>query len=488
MIQFRKLKYMTVFGLAVLSLSCEEDKPKDPVLINQSTAVSVDKSVVVEGGKVLFNDQTEGVVSRLWNFPGGNPSESTEAEVEVTYMTAGDYVSTVQLTFEDGSGKIARVPVDVVGAVVADFSAEPTTAIIDASVQFTDASTGEADTWKWIFEGGTPSTSADQNPEVTYAAEGVYDVTLIATRSDVSSVDTLVMEDYITVNSLDEAIISFTADETTIDAGGSVTYTNTTTGADTYQWTFEGGTPATSVEANPVVTYNEPGVYDVSLVAVNAGGAADTVVVDYIIVRELQPASVINDNGNFERFELDGDRLTIDPWREFVFAADGADGKVLIEFNGKSYAGGGGTFDLDESVTAETSYSGNAHYRLIQAAGDATDPRIDNNPADNAIQLEVGKTYRVSMMIKVLSSGSWTHPTEGDKGPAMIQNFGQALNNWSGLTAPVRLDSFTPNQWVEHTYTFECTHIGNAAVAFPVLRVRGECDILLDNVYLTEEP
>lgn len=488
MIKFGKLVYMSVFGLAVFLLSCEEDKPKDPVLTVYNTAVTVDKSVIVAGGTVLYKDQTEGVVSRQWDFPGGDPSTSEEAEVEVTYSASGKFVSTLQLTFEDGSGKIERVAVDVVDAVSADFSAEPTTAIVDAPVKFTDASTGGVDTWKWVFEGGTPSTSTDQNPEVTYSAEGVYDVTLIATRSDVSSVDTLVMEDYITVNSLDEAIISFTADATTIDAGGSVTYTNATTGADTYQWTFEGGTPATSVEANPVVTYNDPGVYDVSLVAVNAGGAVDTVVVDFIIVRELQPASVINDNGNFERFELDGNRLTIDPWREFAFANDGTDGKILIEFNGKSYAGGGGTFDLDESVTTETSYSGNAHYRLIQATDHSTDPRIDSNPADNAIQLEVGKTYRVSMMIKVLSSGNWTHPTEGDQGPAMIQNFGQALNNWSGLTPAVQLDSFTPNQWVEHTYTFECTHIGNAAVAFPVLRVRGECDILLDNVYLTEEP
>ncbi len=44
-----------------------------------------------------------------------------------------------------------------------------------------------------------------------------------------------------------------------------------------YQWTFAGGSPATSTEASPVVQYDTEGVYDVSLVLQTANGE-DTVV------------------------------------------------------------------------------------------------------------------------------------------------------------------------------------------------------------------
>lgn len=43
----------------------------------------------------------------------------------------------------------------------------------------------------------------------------------------------------------------------------------------TYAWTFEGGTPATSTEENPTVTYYAPGTFGVTL-TVTAGAATDT--------------------------------------------------------------------------------------------------------------------------------------------------------------------------------------------------------------------
>jgi len=38
-------------------------------------------------------------------------------------------------------------------------------------------------------------------------------------------------------------------------------------------WSFPGGTPATDTSANPVVTYNSPGVYDVTLTVTNSSGS-----------------------------------------------------------------------------------------------------------------------------------------------------------------------------------------------------------------------
>lgn len=80
---------------------------------------------------------------------------------------------------------------------VADFTASATTIVEGASVQFTDQSTNNPTSWAWTFDGGTPSSSSDQNPSVSYYAEGTYTVTLTAANSAGS--DTEVKVDFITV-------------------------------------------------------------------------------------------------------------------------------------------------------------------------------------------------------------------------------------------------------------------------------------------------
>ena len=66
---------------------------------------------------------------------------------------------------------------------------------------------------------------------------------------------------------------SFTAIPTSICTGQTVTFTNTSTGTNnTYAWSFQGGTPATSTAANPTVTYNTAGTYSVTLTATNTNG------------------------------------------------------------------------------------------------------------------------------------------------------------------------------------------------------------------------
>lgn len=81
---------------------------------------------------------------------------------------------------------------------------------------------------------------------------------------------------------------NFAASTTTPCAGSTVTYTNQTTGeADSYQWIFEGGTPATSSAANPgAVAYANPGIYTVTLTATNPSGSDTETKTNYITVGE----------------------------------------------------------------------------------------------------------------------------------------------------------------------------------------------------------
>jgi PKD repeat protein len=69
----------------------------------------------------------------------------------------------------------------VAGDLIAYFSAENTTVQVGSSVQFHDESSGDIQSWYWVFEGGDPATSAEPDPLITYTDEGEYDVTLTVT-------------------------------------------------------------------------------------------------------------------------------------------------------------------------------------------------------------------------------------------------------------------------------------------------------------------
>ncbi len=86
-------------------------------------------------------------------------------------------------------------------------------------------------------------------------------------------------------NDGDDATIS-------INEGESVHFRDTSTGNVTYwNWTFEGGEPATSTEQNPVVTYNHAGSYAVTL-TVGDGTATDTKSrTAYVIVHAEAPVA-----------------------------------------------------------------------------------------------------------------------------------------------------------------------------------------------------
>jgi PKD repeat protein len=82
--------------------------------------------------------------------------------------------------------------------------------------------------------------------------------------------------------------IAFTGYPTAITFGSTVTFTNSTTGATSYSWSFEGGLPANwFLETPPAITYNTPGTYSVTLRATNQFGEDSLVKTDYIYVGDV---------------------------------------------------------------------------------------------------------------------------------------------------------------------------------------------------------
>ncbi len=68
-------------------------------------------------------------------------------------------------------------------------------------------------------------------------------------------------------------VANFSANKTSIKEGESISFSNSSTDATSYSWTFNGGTPSTSIQTNPVIQYNTVGTYSVTLKATNNDGS-----------------------------------------------------------------------------------------------------------------------------------------------------------------------------------------------------------------------
>lgn len=75
-------------------------------------------------------------------------------------------------------------------------------------------------------------------------------------------------------------------------------YDQSTNNPTSWLWQFPGGTPASSTDQNPTnICYNEPGVYDVTLITTNANGSDTLTLHDYITVYPTPPIPIITQNG-----------------------------------------------------------------------------------------------------------------------------------------------------------------------------------------------
>jgi len=145
---------------------------------------------------------------------------------------------------------------------VANFSADPREGCVPLTVQFFDESTNDPTAWQWTFPGGTPSSSTQQNPVVTYKGYGEFDVTLKATNLYGNNQVTL--KKFIFANS--KPIPDFTK----VIVERTVYFTNTSFYGGNYEWDFGDGN--VSYDINPIHTYDDDGVYKVTLTAENECG------------------------------------------------------------------------------------------------------------------------------------------------------------------------------------------------------------------------
>ncbi|MFC5271026.1 PKD domain-containing protein [Adhaeribacter terreus] len=164
----------------------------------------------------------------------------------------------------------AVFPIVAGGAPVVSFTSNLNTVCTGNTVTFNSNATTGANTYNWSFPGGTPSTSTQPNPTVTYNTPGNYSVSLTASNSNCNLTTTVNQANAISVVAPPPGppVANFTVANTTVCVGSPVTFNgSSTTGATAYAWFFQGGSQTSSTLQSPVITYNNPGTYNVTLTA-----------------------------------------------------------------------------------------------------------------------------------------------------------------------------------------------------------------------------
>jgi PKD repeat protein len=212
---------------------------------------------------VDFTNTSTGAQTYLWLVDG---ETFTSADLVYAFDDDGDYLVMLIATGPCGSDTTAQT-IHIATLPEAGIASGATSGCQPLTVQFYNNSSSNATTFAWVFEGGTPATSSEEDPLVAYNAPGVYDVQLTVWSE--TGMDVLVLNDMIEVSPLPVSVFG------TDQSGLSIDFINTSLYADTYFWTFGDG--GTSDEEHPEHTYGDYGTYTVTLISTNDCGSDTTV-------------------------------------------------------------------------------------------------------------------------------------------------------------------------------------------------------------------
>ena len=176
-------------GVVAVINSCTKENSKPQETTKELLATASAEITVAEGDAITFTDLSLGVVNRQWTFPGGTPSTSQLPVVDVSFSEEGSIVCTLEVEYFDGTKEATSFDIQVFPVLIADFTPSATRIKVGETVTFTDQSIGAPTSWNWEFEGGTPATSTEQNPTVTFNVNQPVTVKLTIERAaDGSSV------------------------------------------------------------------------------------------------------------------------------------------------------------------------------------------------------------------------------------------------------------------------------------------------------------
>lgn len=252
--------YACLYGFDSLGLFCDSSC----VLVNVSGSgpcnAAFTSTPFSGSNAVQFNNNSTGASTYQWFF--GNGSTSTASNPTYTYGSPGFY--TVCLYAFDSAGAFCDSTCQVISVGSAPCNAAFTLGTSGMTATFLNNSSGFA-SHQWYF--GDGSTSTNFNATHTYSAPGTYYACLVLYDSLGNWCDSTCQN--VTITGSGPCNASFTA--TPISSTSAVVFSNTSTGASSFQWYFGDG--STSTTFSPTYTYSSPGVYYACLYAFDSAGA-----------------------------------------------------------------------------------------------------------------------------------------------------------------------------------------------------------------------
>jgi gliding motility-associated-like protein len=201
------------------------------------------------------------------NLAGSSPAVSPAATT--TY--------TVTVTDANGCTVTGTELITVSPSPVVALSGLPLSGCVPLHVVFSDLSTVTAPatitSWLWNFGDNSP-TSTSQNPVHDYLVAGNYNVTLTVTSS-AGCISTITLNNYISVFPGPTAGFSASPQPASV-IESTITFTDQSSGATTWQWNFGDVGNSSSTMQNPSFLYPDTGCYLVQQVVTSANLCTDT--------------------------------------------------------------------------------------------------------------------------------------------------------------------------------------------------------------------
>ena len=245
----------------LLQNDCFNEQSSSTTLSIESAPIVDFTSQLLSGTTMQFENLTQFGASFVWDFGDGTGNQSMAENPSYTFPSDGTYLVTLQVQNNCGLDAITQEVV-ITSAPSANFTTDLQTGCAPLQVLYTSLASNNSDSLAWSFPGGTPVMASTNTVLVTYETPGTYGASLIAINA--AGADTLVMSEEIIVEGPPQADFSVIIDELTI------VFQNNTVGGVSYQWDF--GDQNTSSQEAPTYTYQDNGIYEVSLIASNDCG------------------------------------------------------------------------------------------------------------------------------------------------------------------------------------------------------------------------
>ena len=187
----------------------------------------------------------------------------------------------------------------------------------------------------------------------------------------------------------------FNADRLTICAGDSIYFTdNSFHNVLSWNWSFNGGAPFNSTDQNPIITYNNPGKYEVSLVASDGLSSLTESKIDYITVLPSSGLPIPYNEG-FENTILPNNDWTVNNENWEITSNAYSNGAFSAQLNNHQISNGG----VQELVSNTIDLSGETEAVITFKYAYADKNTSNNEHLHVLASKDCGETWSVRKII-----------------------------------------------------------------------------------------